>query len=218
MFQFLPLILSAIPAIASAFGGGTTAPYSKEQKALSEQQAKYAAALGDTNNPLYKQIYGNYENQSHRNIGAALSEAQGQNRMHAASGRTPLLGNERGGEAIFRNLMQGYQDSGVQSDDQTRKALTAASNGGTAALNAYTAITPSTIAFNKNRLGTTSKGLSDLADYFIKDQALKNGTLGSSAGGLYDQNRQQSNNGYLGNILGNFYAPGQAQNNINSMW
>lgn len=150
MSDFLSL-LTAIPSLISNFSGGTTAPYQKQQEELAGRQNQISAALTDTNNPLYQQIYGQYKQQNQNNMGQMIAEAQAQNRMNSNMGRTPLFSNERGSENIFRQMMQQYQQGGVQADQQTRAALTGAGGQTTQGIAGYNSMTPATVAANKGQ-------------------------------------------------------------------
>lgn len=151
MTDFLSLI-GAIPSLISDFSGNTTAPYQKQQQQLAGQNQQISQALAQgPNNPLYQQIYGQYKQQNANNMASQIAEAQGQNRMNANMGRTPLFSNERGSENIFRTLMQQQQGASVQADQQTRQALQGAAGTGLQGLVGYNSITPSTIAANKGQ-------------------------------------------------------------------
>lgn len=135
--EFLAQLLQNVPALISKFSGSGSAPYLKQQKATAAQQANISDAMTNTNNPLYQQLYGQYQQQNKNNLAQVIAEAQGQNRMATNMGRTPLFDPARGGETMFRSLMSGYQGLGTQSDTQTRQALGQAAQGNIGALNAY---------------------------------------------------------------------------------
>lgn len=132
--------LSAIPGLIADFSGSTSNPYGAQERQQGANMSAASAALADTSNPLYKKLYGQYQDQNRQNIAQSIAELQGQNRMASSMGRTPLLDPNRGGETIFRNLMQGYQNSGTQSDAQTRAALQGALSGANTTGNFYGAI------------------------------------------------------------------------------
>lgn len=147
--SFDPLsLISSVPSIMSLFGGGTAAPYRKEQEQLAARQNQISQALTDNNNPLYQQLYGQYQQQNKNNLAETIAELQRQNRMNTQNGRTPLFNQERGGETVFRNLMQGYQNSGAQADQQTRQGLAQAMGGAGSALGGYNQISPYGIKAN----------------------------------------------------------------------
>lgn len=111
---------SAGQSIASAF------PFYN----LPKQQQKYfqpaydaTAAMSDMDNPLYKKIYGQKREAGQQNLAESIAELSGQNRKLKALGRSPLLDNERGGEAIFRTLSQGYQDVQNKAAGDTQTTL-----------------------------------------------------------------------------------------------
>lgn len=160
MTDFLSLI-GAIPSLISDFSGNTTAPYQKQQQQLAGQNQQISQALTQgPNNPLYQQIYGQYKQQNANNMASQIAEAQGQNRMNANMGRTPLFSNERGSENIFRTLMQQQQAGGVQADQQARSALQQAGSSGLQGIAGYNSITPSAIAANKGQ----NQGYQSIAD------------------------------------------------------
>lgn len=138
--DFLSL-LTSIPSMISNFSG-TAQPYRREQEQLAARQNQLSQAMTDTNNPLYQQIYGQYQQQNRNNIAQMIAEAQGQNRMNANMGRTPLFNQERGSENIFRSMMQQYQNMGTQSAEQTRAALGQAMGGAGQAMQGYNQLTP----------------------------------------------------------------------------
>jgi hypothetical protein len=115
MADFLSLI-SAVPQLTSLFSGSTTDPNKKQKKQVS-------AALSDTTNPLYQQLYKQYRQQGTEALGKGISEVQAQNRLATRMGRTPLLSQERGGETLFRQLMSGYQTAGNNAASQTTQNL-----------------------------------------------------------------------------------------------
>lgn len=134
--DFLSLI-SQIPGLISNFSG-SSAPYLQQQKQLAGQQNQISQALlQGPNNPLYQQMYGQYREQGANQLGQGIAQLQAQNRMNTSMGRTPLLNQERGGEQLFRNLMQGYQGLGTQADQQTRQNLAGAGAATNSALAGY---------------------------------------------------------------------------------
>lgn len=145
-------LISSVPSLMSLFGGGTTAPYQKQQEQLAGRQNQISQALTDNNNPLYQQLYGQYKQQNQSNLAETIAEAQRQNRMNTRNGRTPLFSNERGGETAFRALTQGYQNSGAQADQQTRQALTQAGGQTLGGLQGYNSINNTTANANKGQL------------------------------------------------------------------
>lgn len=189
MADFLSLLMG-IPGLMADFSGSTSDPYRKQQEQIAAQQAQYAQAAGNPNNPLYQQTYSQYQQQNKNNLAQVLAEAQGQNRMNQQNGRTPLFGADRGGETLFRSLMQGYQGMGAQSDAQTRAALTGAAGIGQQAQNQYGYITPNTKAGNTAQL-SGYQGIYNL----LKPQQPSTGSMGA---GNYSQNNSGSGGGLYG--------------------
>lgn len=170
-------LLTAIPGLMNAFGGGTTMPYQRQQEQIAGRQNQISQALTDTNNPLYQQLYGQYKAQNQANMADTISQLQGQNRMNASMGRVPLFNQERGGENIFRALMQQSQNGGVQADQQTRNYLMGGLQGGASALGGYNAITPYAKQANASQL-SGYQGIYDLLNS-------KQQNPGSQGGGMY---------------------------------
>lgn len=178
--------LGAIPTIMGLLNKKTTNPYGAQEKQMAGRLAQISAAQTDTSNPLYKQLYGQYQDQNRQTLAQTIAEMQGQNRMNTSMGRTPLLSPERGGETIFRNLMQGYQGMNNNADQQTRQALQGAAGTAGAAGTYYNAI-------NKDQ---AMSNLSPLIGY----QMLGN-TANRYFGGQNDNSNSVSGN--ANNISGN---------------
>lgn len=141
MADFLSSLFSSLPSIISELSGSAD-PYRQQQEALAQQQMRYSSAAANPNDPLYKSTYSQYDQQNRNNLAQVIAEAQRQNRSQSRMGRQPLFAPERGSENLFRTLMQGYQDSGVQSDKQTRDSLTSAGNLGQQAAQQYEHASP----------------------------------------------------------------------------
>lgn len=189
MADFLSLI-GAIPGLISDFGGGTSAPYLNQQKQLAQQQQGISQALTQgPSNPLYQQMYGQYEQQGANQLGQGVAELQSQNRANAALGRTPLLNNERGSENIFRNVVQGYQNLGTQAEQQTRQALTGAMYGTNAASTDYNNLSKYGQAANSQQL-TGYNTIYNLLRGLGGGQ--QQPSVGSAGGGNYSQPQQSS--------------------------
>lgn len=167
MADFLSL-LTAIPSLMADFSGSTSDPYEQQKKAAAGNMANISAAMTDTSNPLYKQLYGQYQDQARQNMAQVISQAEGQNRMNATMGRTPLFDPARGGETMFRSLMQGYQGMGQQSDLQTRQALQGALGANNSTGN----------MFNTAGAGAARAGAANLSGYQGISDLLK--TFGSN--------------------------------------
>lgn len=151
MADFLSLLLG-IPSLISSFNGSTTSPYQKQQEQLAGQQAQYAQALANPQSPLYQQTFNKYQDQNKASLAEVITQAQAKNRLASKTGRTPLFSQDRGGEQLFRAMMQQYQGMGAQSDTQARGALKDAAGVGQQAQNQYGYITPNTVAANKQQL------------------------------------------------------------------
>lgn len=82
----------------------------------------------DTDNPLYRKIYGQQRQAGQRNLAEVIAEMQRQNRKASMLGRTPLFSAERGGEEVFRNLARGYEDVQDNAAESTRGILGGAAN------------------------------------------------------------------------------------------
>lgn len=111
---------SAMQSIASAL------PFlnlPKQQAAAYQPYNNAIAAMGDISSPQYQSIYNQQKQQGQQNLAESIAELSRQNRKLQVLGRSPLLDNERGGEAIFRNLTQGYQDNQNQAAQNTQGIL-----------------------------------------------------------------------------------------------
>lgn len=200
MADFLSLLMG-IPSLMSAFNGATTDPYRAQQEKIAAQQYKYAQAAGDPSNPLYQKTYQQYQGQNKLNLAQVIAEAQGQNRMSQQNGRTPLFAEGRGGETLFRQLMQGYQGMGAQSDTQTRAALTGAAGINQQAQNQYGYITPNATAANSAQLS----GYNQLYNMF-KPPSTGSMGAGNYGGGNGYGGYQTLNNPATQNINWNNYT------------
>jgi hypothetical protein len=176
MADFLSL-LTSIPSLMANFSGSTSNPYGREQEALARRMSEISAAQTDVNNPLYKQLYGQYQDQNRQSLAQTVAELQGQNRMNTRNGRTPLFSPDRGGEAIFRNLMQGYQGLGNQADAQTRQALSAAMGGAASTGSLYNAISPNAAEASKKKLA----GFGSIFDILDEQRKSKTPVAASSS-------------------------------------
>lgn len=196
MTDFLSLI-SSIPSLISDFSGGTTAPYQKQQQQLAGQQQQISQAmLQGPSNPLYQSIFGQYKQQNANNLASTIAEAQGQNRMNANLGRTPLFSNERGSENIFRNVVQQQQGAGLQADQQTRAALGQAGTSSLQGLAGYNSINNSTAGANAQQL----KGYQSIYDLMRglgqPGQTQSTGSMGAGSYGPQNPNYQSQNSSF----------------------
>jgi len=157
----LSSLLTTIPGLISDFTGSTSDPYAAQKKQLADRMSAMSAAQGDTSNPLYQQVYGQYQDQNRQNLANTVAQLQGQNRMNQQNGRTPLFDPSRGGEQLFRAITQGQQSLGVQSDQEARSALSQGLGGAGAAGSFYNQITPGAAKANTQQLSGFT-GLSNL--------------------------------------------------------
>lgn len=116
-------LMSAIPSILQGFGMIGNQSGQNNINQLGNNSANISNAMNNPNNPLYQQLYGQQKEQNMNNLASATSMMQGQNRMQSAMGRTPLFAQGRGGEEIFRNLMNGYQNNDVTAQQQVHNTL-----------------------------------------------------------------------------------------------
>lgn len=209
MADFLSL-LSTIPSLIQDFSGSAN-PYAKQQQQLASNQLQTSNALSQgPNNPLYQSIYGQYKQQNANTMASQIAEAQGQNRMNANMGRTPLFSQERGSENIFRTLMQQQQGAGVQADQQTRAAL---GQGSTSALQgqaSYNSIIPQSNAANTQNIA----GYTGIANLLRGQQnPFQQQNPGSMGAGNYSSQMMQPQSQFVQpaqNSSGmNYYQPPQ---------
>lgn len=112
-------LLQIIPAIMAGFKGINT----NGQKDTTAQLQNVTNAMYNPSNPLYQQLYGQNKQMYQQNIGNAISQAEGHNRMLSAAGRVPLFSPERNGEAAFRAIVQGQGQAGMEAQRQTESQL-----------------------------------------------------------------------------------------------
>lgn len=179
--DFLSLI-SAVPALIHSFQGKESAPYRGEQEALASRQAQYADAMAHPESQMYQDIYKQYSQKNKYNIAEVIAEAQRQNRMNSRNGRTPLFSQDRGGEQLFRAMMQQYQGADVAANEAARTNLQSAAGLNRDASNTYIGITPTTARANAQQLSGYS-GVSDLLKQFMGQQP----STGSQGGGNYSE-------------------------------
>lgn len=114
------------------FQGTNLAP----QQSIASEMGNLANAQYDTSNPLYQQVYNNENQSAKQDLASAIAEAGRQNQKLSMLGRTPLFSNERGGEQMFRQTVQGYQTAQDTARQRARQILGA---GQTAQNNAFQA-------------------------------------------------------------------------------
>jgi len=117
-------LLQFIPGLMSNFKGQDIAP----QQQAAGNLGQITAAMTNTANPLYQQLYGQNRQSMMQDLGQATAALEGRNRSLSAMGRTPLFAPGRGGETAFRNVTQGYENAGQQAAAQTMNQLGAAGN------------------------------------------------------------------------------------------
>lgn len=196
MADFLSLI-SAIPSLISDFSGSAN-PYAKQQQQIAGNQLQISNALTQgPSNPLYQSIYGQYKQQNANNMASTIAEAQGQNRMNANMGRTPLFSNERGSENIFRNVVQQQQGAGVQADQQTRSALGQGSSSALQGQAGYNSIIPQTNAATSQNLAGYNSIYNLLRGQQNPFQSQP--STGSTGAGNYSSMGMSGANGYNSN-------------------
>lgn len=97
--------------------------YASNLNSYNKPAGNIASAMTDLNNPLYQQMYGQFQQQGQHNLAQTIAQLSGQNRKLAMMGRTPLFDAERGGEQMFRGLTQGYQDVQDKASGQALNQL-----------------------------------------------------------------------------------------------
>lgn len=147
-------LMTAIPSILQGFGMIGNQSGQNNINQLGNNSANISNAMNNTNNPLYQQLYGQQKEQNMNNLASATSMMQGQNRMQSAMGRTPLFSQGRGGEEIFRNLMQGYQNNDATSQQQVHNTLAQNLQGSNQALMAAQAQNNSNKMQNNSQLNS----------------------------------------------------------------
>lgn len=104
-------------------------------------------AIGNTQNPMYQQVYQQQQEQGRQNLAQQITELSNQNRRLSSLGRTPLFDSERGGEQLFRGLTQGYQDVQNQAANNARSIIGTQAQGF------------GNIAAQKNQIGANQAGI-----------------------------------------------------------
>lgn len=115
LLDFLPLLLKTVPAVKTQMQGKNTAA----QQAIMAQMNNLTDASINPENATYKSLLTSNTNSDRGNLAATIAELQAQNRKATMAGQAPLLDQERGGESVFRNLIQGQQQIGDQARTQT---------------------------------------------------------------------------------------------------
>lgn len=147
-------LMSAIPSILQGFGMIGNQQGNSNINALGGNSANISNAMNNTNNPLYQQLYGQQKEQNMNNLANAQSMLQGQNRMQSAMGRVPLFAQGRGGEEMFRNMMNGYQNNDATAQQQVHNTLAQNLQGSNQALMAAQAQNNANQAQNRGSLAS----------------------------------------------------------------
>lgn len=124
-------LVSLIPSLVQLFSGTKS-----NSGSIASQSQGIANAMTNTQNPLYQQLYGQFNQQNKTNAASAISAADAQNRLNAAMGRVPLFSPERRGQESFRNSILASQNAGQTANQQTLATLQAANRGLSGALDA----------------------------------------------------------------------------------
>jgi len=159
-------LMQAIPSILQGFGMIGNQSGQNNINALGNNSANIANAMNNPNNPLYQQLYGQQKQQNMNNLANATSMIQGQNRMQSAMGRTPLFAQGRGGEEVFRNLMNGYQNNDATAQQQVHNTLAQNLQGSNQALMASQVQNNSNVNQNRNNLNSYGS-IADLLKVFM---------------------------------------------------
>ena len=97
---------------------------------IAGRMEELANAQANPDSPMFQKLYQQNKSMGSQDLARTIAEIQRQNRKAVSMGRSPLLDQERGGESVFRNLMQGELDNDrtARSDtfgqlDDARRAL-----------------------------------------------------------------------------------------------
>ncbi len=115
LLEALPTLLKTVPGAKAGLQGVNLGP----QKQIADQISQLAQAQTNTQNPLFQSLYNQNKEAGNQNLAQTIAQLQSQNRLALANGQAPLLNQERGGESIFRNLIQGQQSVGNQALQNT---------------------------------------------------------------------------------------------------
>lgn len=128
-------LLSLLPQLINLYGAGKGVQAAQKgvnlgpnAQTVSNMQ-QIGAAETNQNNPLFQSMLQANKQTGDTQLGRTISQLQGQNRLAQSMGQNPLLSQERGGESIFRNLMQGQEDVANQAVGQTYGQLGQAMQG-----------------------------------------------------------------------------------------
>lgn len=174
ILEAIPFLLKAAPAIKAGYNGVNLR--SQKQAAdrmntLAGQQKVLAGAQTDMSSPAFQKLYQQERGAGQQDLAATISEISRQNRKLTALGRNPILDRERGGESIFRNLVQGQEDTGNKARDRTFNQLRLGQNALAGAQDAYGGVFS-----NRGTLATkdlANKGMNIGANYSLGDALQK---------------------------------------------
>lgn len=119
----LGLLAGLIPSLIQQFRGVQETPAERSQAGLAGEIAGLSRGMLDPNDPRFKALYNAERQSGQQDLARAIAEAQGQNRMATRMGRTPLFDPGRGGETIFRSLMQSQAQVGDQARQRARGVM-----------------------------------------------------------------------------------------------
>lgn len=117
-------LISEVPQVISSLSGIDK----KAQNNIVSGGQNIANAMVNTQNPLYQQLYGQFNQYNKANAAGAISAADAQNRLNSAMGRAPLFSPERNGQESFRQSVLASQNAGQQAQQQSQQALTGSAN------------------------------------------------------------------------------------------
>lgn len=115
IMSLLPTLLKTVPSIIGGIKGENLGPQTQTTSDINQ----IAKAETNTSNPLYQSLLSQNKQAGNQQLAGTIAQLQAQNRLAQSSGQKPLLDQERGGESIFRNLIQGQEDVGNQAIGQT---------------------------------------------------------------------------------------------------
>lgn len=149
LLDLLPLLLKSGPAVQAGLQGVDL----KNQKNIAGEISQIAQAQTNTSNPLFQSLLTQNKQAGQQNLAATIAQLQSQNRIAQSNGQKPLLDQERGGESIFRNLVQGQQDVGNQAIGQTFDQLKGAQNSLGGAYNTQNNLSTQEFANTQKKVG-----------------------------------------------------------------
>lgn len=149
-------MLRGIPAAYYSFQGKNIGPL----KDIASQIGNLANAQYDESNPLYQHLYEQERGAGMQDLAGAINELSRQNRKLSSMGRTPLFNEKRGGEQIFRQLTQGYQNAQNDARSRARNILGVGQNALNNTYNAYANIANGQVQNNAMK----ASGFGSIAD------------------------------------------------------